>query len=309
MTHLVQDFRDLRLDEWPGHSFSDSRHSRGHQGLQRGVSNTRGSCTAPPFVQELGAGFGGCLGRNHGRYEQQPPLAQHSRGTLSHESAPSYTWQATQTRRDQDREREYARARALSQQRRRRPMEPIGYPWNVARAEVELESSSLDAIAATSRLWIQIMAYWFPSRAGFTVVENWSPPDPENRWLFNPVQADLAVMWHGSESPVAVVQIHPPEDPEERRDLVEVKLKESADKVFERAAMWSSHPRLLMVSALGSRWNAFMGSTDLTNRDGLVGEGSDWFGPKWDDKVTSRESFQVMSFCVAAIKSYLSVPS
>lgn len=140
-------------------------------------------------------------------------------------------------------------------------------------------------------------------------MENWSLPDPENRWMFTPLQADLAVMWLGSESPIAIVQVNAPAREEQREYEMEVRLKASASKVFERVAMWSSHPRMLMISAAGSRWNAFIGSTDLTARGDLIGDGSDWFGPNWESKVTSEDSFKVMGFGVDAMKSYLSVPS
>ncbi|KAH6902667.1 hypothetical protein BKA70DRAFT_1435018 [Coprinopsis sp. MPI-PUGE-AT-0042] len=208
-------------------------------------------------------------------------------------------------RREQERERQFARIQALSQERRRKPAEPIGYPWSVTRAEMDFMSTfdSADAF----RLWKEIMVYWFPSRSGFTVIENWVPPDPERRWTFNPVQLDLAVLWAGSESPLAIVQIHPPEEGPIRQASTEVRLKASAEKVFERVAMWSSHPHLLMISGLGTQWNAFMGSTDLMAREGLIGEGSDWFGPSWEDCVTSEESFHIMSLCISEIKNYVSV--
>lgn len=140
----------------------------------------------------------------------------------------------SQVRREQERNRQFADIQALSHQRRRRPVQPMGYPWNVTH--VDMDPTSTFNISSAFKLWKQVMNYWFPSRAGFTVIENWAPPDPESKWTFSPVQLELAVMWQGSESPVAVVQIHPPEGAR-RRESTDVRLRVSAEKAFERVAI------------------------------------------------------------------------
>jgi len=147
------------------------------------------------------------------------------------------------------------------------------------------QNHSLTDATAFYPLWRLILAYWFPASQGYSLTENF-----DFQW------SNINVLFR--EQPFLFLQIHGVTDI--HSEVIRTTLKERANKMFDRGALWSGHPTLCVISATGMRWNGFIRSTD--NRE--QAQVDDWFGG-WSENVSSQGSHAALNLFFGLLKSSL----
>ncbi|TFK35844.1 hypothetical protein BDQ12DRAFT_655175 [Crucibulum laeve] len=150
-------------------------------------------------------------------------------------------------------------------------------------------------------LWWQILSYWFPAIEGYIIQQNWETPDHGEAlsgqfpsMLLE--QVTFAVLYAGQ--PLVLLQIRGTLD---STDSTRRLAREAARQQFDRAALWSGHPTLCVISAMGKRWNAFARPTDMTSEEAEATLGYDWFG-EWTENVVSTSSYEILGACFRMLK-------
>ena len=163
------------------------------------------------------------------------------------------------------------------------------YPDHILEMSRQFENHSLTDSAAFYPLWRLVLAYWFPASQGYSLTEN-----------FDLQRSNIDVLFR--EQPFLLLQIHGVTDI--FSDVTRRTLKERANKIFDRGALWSGHPVLCVVSAIGMRWNGFIRSTDAyrTSEQAQQVLSDDWLGG-WLENVSSQSSHDALSLFFGLLKS------
>ena len=163
------------------------------------------------------------------------------------------------------------------------------YPDHILEMSRQFENHSLTDSAAFYPLWRLVLAYWFPASQGYSLTEN-----------FDLQRSNIDVLFR--EQPFLLLQIHGVTDI--FSDVTRRTLKERANKIFDRGALWSGHPVLCVVSAIGMRWNGFIRSTDSyrTSEQAQQVLSDDWLGG-WLENVSSQSSHDALSLFFGLLKS------
>lgn len=163
------------------------------------------------------------------------------------------------------------------------------YPDHILEISRQCQNYSLTDSTAFYPLWRLVLAYWFPASQGYSLTEN-----------FDFQRSSIDVLFR--EQPFLLLQIHGVSDM--HSEVAQRTLKERANKLFDRGALWSGHPALCVISAIGMRWNGFIRSTDT----GMTGEQAqevlldDWYGG-WSENVSSEGSHEALSLFFGMLKS------
>jgi len=164
------------------------------------------------------------------------------------------------------------------------------YPDHILEFSRQCCNHSLTDATAFYPLWRLVLAYWFPPSQGYSLVENLDWMDFQ--W------SNIGVLFQ--EQPFLFLQIHGVTDI--HNEVTHRTLKERANKLFDSGAIWSGHPAICVISAMGSRWNGFIRSTDMTSEQAQRVLVDDWFGG-WSEDVSSQASHQALSLFFGSLKS------
>ncbi|KAF9041228.1 hypothetical protein BJ165DRAFT_272764 [Panaeolus papilionaceus] len=147
----------------------------------------------------------------------------------------------------------------------------------------------------SSPLWRQILTYWFPPSEGFIIIDDWrcgNNHQPPNMSVLYQDQAVLLLQLHGE------INLD--------LDISQQILRNNADQLFDAVAVWSGHPALCVVSAIGARWNTFIRSTDMTSEIAKQILGYDWYG-EWSEDVASDRSHELLGRYFGILKTSLRI--
>ena len=163
------------------------------------------------------------------------------------------------------------------------------YPGHILEMSRQCQNLGLTDATAFYPLWRLVLAYWFPASQGYSLTENF-----DVQW------SSIDVLFR--EQPFLLLQIHGVTDI--CSDVTRRTLKERANNIFDRGALWSGHPVLCVISAIGMRWNGFIRSTDTYRtseeaKDVLL---DDWLGG-WSENVSSQGSHKVLNLFFGMLKS------
>ena len=164
------------------------------------------------------------------------------------------------------------------------------YPDHILEISRQCRGYSLTDATAFYPLWRLVLAYWFPASQGYSLTEN-----------FDFERSSIDVLFR--EQPFLLLQIHGVSDM--HSEVAQRTLKERANKLFDRGALWSGHPALCVISAIGMRWNGFIRSTDTANMTGEQAQNvdiDDWYGG-WSENVSSEGSHEALSLFLGMLKS------
>lgn len=163
------------------------------------------------------------------------------------------------------------------------------YPDHILEMSGQCQYHSLTDSTAFYPLWRLVLAYWFPASQGYSLTEN-----------FDLQRSNIDVLFR--EQPFLLLQIHGVTDV--YSEVTQRTLKERANNIFDRGALWSGHPVLCVISAIGMRWNGFIRSTDTyrTSEQAQQVLSDDWLG-SWSEDVSSQGSHEVLSLFFGLLKS------
>ena len=163
------------------------------------------------------------------------------------------------------------------------------YPDHILEMSQQCQNHSLTDATAFYPLWRLVLAYWFPASQGYSLTEN-----------FDFQRSKFDVLFRGQ--PFLLLQIYGVTDT--YSDVTRRTLKERANRLFDRSALWSGHPVLCVISAIGMRWNGFIRSTDAyrTSEQAQRVLLDDWLGG-WSDNVSSQGSHEALSLFFGLLKS------
>ncbi|CAA7263777.1 unnamed protein product [Cyclocybe aegerita] len=147
-------------------------------------------------------------------------------------------------------------------------------------------------------LWRQVLAYWFPCLEGFTLEENWYLRSERLPFLPATEPASFAILLHGQ--PILLLRLHGVTEFESLP--ARASLRSGANRMFDSVALWSGHPALCVVSAIGAKWNAFLRPTDMTSAEAENVLGYDWYG-EWKGDVVSAESHRALGQYFKVLKA------
>jgi len=167
-----------------------------------------------------------------------------------------------------------------------------GYPDHILEISQQCQGHSLTDATAFYPVWRLVLAYWFPASQGYSLTENLEFMDLH--------RSSIDVLFR--EQPFLLLQIHGVTDI--HSEITHKTLKERANKLFDTGAMWSGHPALCVISAMGMRWNGFIRSTDMTSEQAQQILLDDWFGG-WSENVSSEASHEALSLFFGSLKSSL----
>jgi len=165
------------------------------------------------------------------------------------------------------------------------------YPDHILEISRQCQDHSLTDATAFYPLWRLVLAYWFPASQGYSLTEN-----------FDFQRSSFDVLFR--EQPFLLLQIHGVTDI--HSEITRTTLKERAHNMFDRAALWSGHPVLCVISAIGMRWNGFIRSTDTyrTSEQAQQVLLDDWLGG-WSEDVSSQGSHDALNLFFGLLKSSL----
>jgi len=161
-----------------------------------------------------------------------------------------------------------------------------GYPDHILEISRQCQGHSLTDATPFYPLWRLVLAYWFPASQGYSLTENMDFQRSNMNVLFR-------------EQPFLLLQIHGVTDI--HSEVTQQTLKERANKLFDAGALWSGHPALCVISAMGMRWNGFIRSTDMTSERAQQVLLDDWFGG-WSENVSSQGSHEALSLFFGSLK-------
>jgi hypothetical protein len=163
------------------------------------------------------------------------------------------------------------------------------YPDHILEMSQHYQNHSLTDSTAFYPLWRLVLAYWFPASQGYSLTEN-----------FDLQRSNIDVLFR--EQPFLLLQIHGVTDI--YSEATQRTLKERANNIFDKGALWSGHPVLCVISAIGMRWNGFIRSTDTyrTSEQAQQVLSDDWLGG-WSDNVSSQGSHEALSVFFGLLKS------
>jgi hypothetical protein len=163
------------------------------------------------------------------------------------------------------------------------------YPDHILEMSRQYRNHSLTDATAFYPLWRLVLAYWFPASQGYSLTENF-----DMQW------SNINVLFRGQ--PFLLLQIHGVTDI--HSEVTQRTLKERANNIFDRGALWSGHPVLCVISAIGMRWNGFIRSTDTyrTSEQAQQVLLDDWLGG-WSENVSSQGSHEALSLFFGLLKS------
>jgi len=159
------------------------------------------------------------------------------------------------------------------------------YPDHILEMSRQCQNYSLTDATAFYPLWRLVLAYWFPASQGYSLTEN-----------FDFQRGNINVLYQ--EQPFLFLQINGVTDI--YSEVAQRTLKERANNLFDRGALWSGHSILCVISAIGMRWNGFIRSTD-TYRTSEQVHLDDWLGG-WSENVSSQGSHDALSLFFSAIR-------
>ena len=138
-------------------------------------------------------------------------------------------------------------------------------------------------------IWRLVLAYWFPASQGYSLTGD-----------FDLQGSNIDVLFQGQ--PFLLLWIHGVTDI--NSNVARRTLKERANKIFDRGVLWSGHPVLCVISAIGMRWNGFIRSTETyrTSEQAQRVLSDDWLGG-WSEDVSSQASHDVLSHFFGLLKS------
>lgn len=165
-----------------------------------------------------------------------------------------------------------------------------GYPGHITEISQQCMGHSLTDATAFYPLWRLVLAYWFPANQGYSLAENLEFMDFQWR--------NIEVFFR--EQPFLFLQISGVSDM--RSEVTRGALKERGNKLFDVGALWSGHPALCIISAMGTRWNGFIRSTEMTSETAQEVLIDDWFGG-WSEDVSSQGSHDALSLFFGSLKS------
>jgi len=165
------------------------------------------------------------------------------------------------------------------------------YPDHILEMSRHCQNHSLTDATAFYPLWRLVLAYWFPASQGYSLTEN-----------FDLQRSNMDVLFRGQ--PFLLLQINGVT--EIQSEVAQRTLKERANNIFDRGALWSGHPVLCVISAIGMRWNGFIRSTDTYRTSEQAQEvlSDDWLGG-WSENVSSQGSHEALSLFFGLLKSSL----
>jgi len=165
------------------------------------------------------------------------------------------------------------------------------YPDHILEMSRHYQNHSLTDSAAFYPFWRLVLAYWFPASQGYSLTEN-----------FDLQRSNIDVLFR--EQPFLLLQIQGVTDI--FSEVAQRTLKERANNIFDRGALWSGHPVLCVISAIGMRWNGFIRSTDTYRTSEQVRQvlSDDWLGG-WLENVSSQGSHDALSLFFGLLKSSL----
>ncbi|KAF8804212.1 hypothetical protein BYT27DRAFT_7194962 [Phlegmacium glaucopus] len=166
----------------------------------------------------------------------------------------------------------------------------VGYPAHILEISRQCQSYSLTDSTVFCPLWRLVLAYWFPPSQGYSLVGDLEFMDLQ--------RGNICVLFQ--EQPFLLLQIHGVTDI--HSGVTRRTLKERANKLFDTGAVWSGHTALCVISAVGTRWNGFIRSTDMTSEMAQRVLIDDWFGG-WSENVSSQASHEALSLFFGSLKS------
>ena len=163
------------------------------------------------------------------------------------------------------------------------------YPNHILERSRQCQSYSLTDSTAFYPFWRLVLAYWFPASQGYSLTGD-----------FDLQGSNIDVLFRGQ--PFLLLQIHGVTDI--NSNVARRTLKERANKIFDRGVLWSGHPVLCVISAIGMRWNGFIRSTETyrTSEQAQRVLSDDWLGG-WSEDVSSQASHDVLSHFFGLLKS------
>lgn len=164
------------------------------------------------------------------------------------------------------------------------------YPAHILEISQQCRSHSVTDSATFYPLWRRVLAYWFPPSQGYSLAEDLEFMDFQRN--------NISVLFR--DQPFLLLQIHGVTDIHSQ--VTRRTLKERANELFDTGAVWSGHTALCVISAVGTRWNGFIRSTDMTSEMAQRVLVDDWFGG-WSEDVSSRASHEALSLFFGSLKS------
>jgi len=164
-----------------------------------------------------------------------------------------------------------------------------GYPDHILEISRQCQGHSLTDATSFYPLWRLVLAYWFPASQGYSMTENMDFMDFQ--------RSNIDVLFR--EQPFLLLQIRGVTDI--HNEVTRQTLKKRANKLFDAGALWSGHPALCVISAMGMRWNGFIRSTDMTSEQAQQVLLDDWFGG-WSENVSSQGSHEALSLFFGSLK-------